>query len=154
MYMINLPANLILGKESVKRMNVKIINFEIKGDERGSLIALEQNRNIPFEIKRAYYIFNTKGDVRRGLHAHKDLQQVLIALCGSCKILLDDGREFVEFELNSPDKGLFIDKLIWREIYNFSEDCVLLVLANEYYKEEDYIRNYEEFKNYIYSVRK
>ncbi|OQM46896.1 MULTISPECIES: sugar 3,4-ketoisomerase [Anoxybacillaceae] len=135
-------------------MNVKIINFEIMGDERGSLIALEQNKNIPFEIKRVYYIFNTKEDVKRGLHAHKDLQQVLIALSGSCKILLDDGREFVEFELNSPDKGLFIDKLIWREIYNFSEDCVLLVLANEYYKEEDYIRNYQEFKNYIYRVKK
>jgi UDP-2-acetamido-3-amino-2,3-dideoxy-glucuronate N-acetyltransferase len=131
-------------------MNIRIIDFEVMGDERGSLIALEQNKNIPFEIKRVYYIFDTKKDVRRGCHAHKELQQVLVAVSGSCKVLLDDGKESVEVELNSPDKGLFVDKLVWREIYDFSEDCVLLVLASEYYTEEDYIRNYQDFKKYIH----
>lgn len=131
-------------------MNIRIIDFEVMGDERGSLISLEQNKNIPFEIKRVYYIFDTKKNVRRGFHAHKELQQVLVAVSGSCQVLLDDGKESVEVELNSPDKGLFVDKLVWREMYDFSEDCVLLVLASEYYTEEDYIRNYQDFKKYIH----
>lgn len=135
-------------------MKVTLLDFSVISDNRGSLVALEQNKNIPFEIKRVYYIFNTKKDVRRGFHAHKELQQVLIAVSGSCKVLLDDGKESVEVELNSPAKGLFVDKLIWREMYDFSEDCVLLVLASEFYIEKDYIRNYDEFKKYVFSKGK
>jgi len=126
-------------------MDIKLLNFEIKGDERGSLIALEEYRNIPFEIKRVYYIFDTKEGVIRGKHAHKNLQQVLICVKGSCKILLDNGKERKVITLDSPDKGLYIGSFVWREMYDFSPDCVLVVLADKYYDEEDYIRDYETF---------
>ena len=127
-------------------MKIEFIDFEIKGDERGSLIAIEEFKNIPFEIKRVYYIFNTKHNVRRGFHAHKNLKQVAICVKGSCKFLLDNGKERIdEIVLNKPNKGLLIEEMIWREMYDFSEDCVLLILANEYYDESDYIRDYEKF---------
>ncbi len=126
------------------------INIRSIGDERGSLIALESNINIPFDIKRVYYIFDTKNGVRRGFHAHKNLQQVLIAVAGSCKILLDDGKSNKqELLLNSPNQGLLIDSLLWREMFDFSTDCVLLVLASDYYNEDDYIRNYNDFLEYV-----
>lgn len=127
----------------------QIINFEIKGGNRGSLISLEENKNIPFDIKRVYYIFDTKKDVRRGFHAHKNLKQVLVAISGRCKILLDDGKKKSNIELDSPNKGLLIQDTVWREMYDFSSDCVLLVLASELYDENDYIRNYNEFIKFI-----
>lgn len=130
-------------------MEVKILDFSVISDDRGSLVALEQNKNIPFEIKRVYYIYNTSKDVKRGFHAHKELQQVLIAVNGSCKVLLDNGKESVEVELNSPDKGLFVDKLIWHEMYDFSDDLVLMVLASDYYNEDDYLRSYDSFLEYL-----
>lgn len=126
-------------------MKIEIINFEIKGNERGSLIALEENKNIPFDIRRVYYIFGTKEKVRRGFHAHKQLNQVAICLNGSCKILLDDGNEKKAVLLDQPDKGLIIREMIWHEMFDFSEDCVLIVLASELYEESDYIRNYEKY---------
>ena len=122
-----------------------ILEFKFNGDDRGSLVALESYKNIPFEIKRVYYIFDTKSDVVRGLHAHKDLLQVMVCLKGSCRVVLDDGLITEEIELNSCDKGLVIEKMVWHEMYDFSADCVLLVLANEYYDESDYIRNYDDF---------
>ncbi|CCQ94031.1 conserved hypothetical protein [[Clostridium] ultunense Esp] len=103
-------------------MEIRILEFDIKGDERGSLIALEGNKNIPFEIKRVYYIFNTKEGVRRGYHAHKTLEQVLISTNGKCKILLDDGYERQIVELNQPNIGLYIGPRIWREMFDFSQD--------------------------------
>lgn len=124
---------------------IKILNFDIKGDNRGSLISLEQNKNIPFDIKRIYYIFNTKSDVRRGFHAHKNLKQVLICVSGSCKVLVDDGQSKENILLDNPDKGLLISGLVWREMFDFSDDCVLIVLASELYDESDYIRHYSEF---------
>ena len=127
-------------------MKIKFINFETISDERGKLIAIEELKNIPFKIKRIYYIFGTKKNVRRGFHAHKNLKQVAICINGSCKFLLDDGKKRIDdIALDSPNQGLFIDKMVWREMYDFSEDCVLLILASEYYDENDYIRNYEEF---------
>jgi dTDP-4-dehydrorhamnose 3,5-epimerase-like enzyme len=132
-------------------MKIEIINFEAKGDHNGQLIALEENKNIPFDVKRVYYIFDTATQIRRGFHAHKNLDQVLICVSGSCKILLDDGKEKTNIELNSPKKGLRISNHIWREMYDFSKDCVLLVLASEYYDEADYIRNYDDFLKYIKS---
>ena len=130
-------------------MTKKLINFKTNGDERGSLIALENNHNIPFDVKRVYYIFNTKDKVRRGFHAHKNLKQVAICVSGSCKFLLDDGKNKEEIELNTPNQGLFLEGLIWREMFDFSEDCVIIVLADDYYEEEDYIRDYEVFKNKV-----
>ena len=126
-----------------------MLKFDIKGDERGSLIALESLKNIPFEIKRVYYIFGNKNNVQRGFHAHKNLQQVLIAVSGSCKILLDSGQNREEILLDSPKKGLLIKNFMWREMFDFSADCVLLVLASEHYDEKDYIRDYNQFLNTI-----
>lgn len=126
-------------------MECKLIDFKIMGDDRGSLIALEENHNTPFDIKRVYYIFDTKEGVRRGFHAHKDLKQIAICVSGSCKFLLDDGKEKHDVVLDSPDQGLLIEGLIWREMYDFSADCVLMVIANEYYNEHDYIKDYNAF---------
>lgn len=130
-------------------MECKIIDFKICGDERGSLVAIEENKDIPFNIKRVYYVFNTKKDVPRGFHAHKNLEQVLITVSGSCKIKIDDGKIQEVFELNKPNKGLFIGNNLWREMYDFSENCILLVLASEPYCPNEYIRNYDEFLNAV-----
>ena len=129
-------------------MNIELIDFKIKGDDRGSLIALESNKNIPFEIKRVYYIFGTKENVIRGKHAHKRLKQVAVCLNGSCKFRLDDGTQKKTVTLDTPTQGLIIREMIWREMYDFSEDCVLMVLASELYEEDDYIRDYEVFLKY------
>jgi len=126
-------------------MEIKFYDLQIRGDDRGSLIVVEGNKDIPFKIKRVYYIFATKMDVRRGFHAHKELEQIAVCVAGSCKFHLDDGRETAEVLLDSPAKGLYIGKMIWREMYDFTPDCVLLVLANDYYFEEDYIRDYQKF---------
>ena len=130
-------------------MLCEMIDFQVMGDARGSLIALEENHNTPFDIKRVYYIYGTKAEVRRGYHAHRDLKQIAIAVSGSCKFHLDDGRSSQEFLLDSPDKGLLIEGLNWREMYDFSPDCLLLVIASEYYDESDYIRDYDKFLELI-----
>ena len=130
-------------------MGNNVINFDTMGDERGSLISLEVNRNIPFAIKRVYYIFNTKPGVSRGFHAHKNLQQVLVCLKGSCTVLLDDGKSKKKYQLKKANQGLFVDGVVWREMHDFSEDCVLLVLASDFYDEGDYIRDYEDFQKTI-----
>ena len=126
-------------------MKTKLIKFKALGDDRGSLISLEQNSNIPFEIKRVYCIYGTKQDIRRGYHAHKQLKQVAICISGSCKFLLDDGKNKEHILLDTPEKGLIIENMIWHEMYDFSSDCVLIVFANEYYYESDYIRDYDNF---------
>ena len=123
----------------------KLINLKTLGDERGSLIAIEPSNNFLFEIKRAYYIFDTKKGVKRGFHAHNNLKQLVISVNGSCDFIIDDGKKRKKIRLDNPNKGLFINGLIWREMENFSRDCVLLVLASECFKERDYIRNYKKF---------
>ena len=130
-------------------MNYKIIQFQKHGDSRGQLIALEELKEIPFQIKRVYYMYNTGEDVRRGFHAHKKLKQILICVHGQCKIHLDDGHSTEEVLLNKPYEGLYVDNNMWREMYDFSPDAVLLVLASELYDESDYIRDYNEFLKYI-----
>ena len=124
---------------------IKWTKFPILGDERGSLVALEAEDTVAFAIKRVYYIFATQENIARGFHAHKNLQQVAICVTGSCRMILDDGRTREEVWLNSPVKGLLINSLVWHEMHDFSEDCVLLVLASEHYDEADYIRNYDKF---------
>lgn len=126
-------------------MKINLIPLQKHGDDRGSLVALEEENNIPFSIKRVYYIFDTKEGVRRGFHAHKKLKQVAIAVKGSCRILLDDGTERIEVVLDNPSQGLLIESYIWREMYNFSSDCVLMILADSHYDEKDYIRDYDDF---------
>ena len=125
---------------------IQTIHFPPLGDERGSLVALEAHKTVPFDVKRVYYIFGTKEGVSRGFHAHQALQQVAVCVTGKCRMVLDDGKTREEIWLDSPTKGLLIGDLLWREMHDFSPDCVLLVLASEYYNEADYIRNYEEFK--------
>ena len=116
-------------------MKHSIINFQKHGDERGMLIALENNKEIPFEIKRVYYMYDTLPDVRRGYHAHKKLQQILICIHGNCKIHLDNGNETCEVILDKPYEGLYVSNDMWREMYDFSPDAVLMVLASELYDE-------------------
>ncbi|EAJ3381341.1 WxcM-like domain-containing protein [Campylobacter coli] len=126
-------------------MNYKILNFNVKSDNRGSLIALENLKEIPFEIKRIYYIYDTKPEFPRGAHAHRELEQVLIMMEGSCELVLNDGKNIKNIILNRPDMGIFIGKNMWREMKNFSYGAKLLVLASDFYNEKEYIRDYEEF---------
>ncbi|MBN1690976.1 MAG: FdtA/QdtA family cupin domain-containing protein [Dehalococcoidia bacterium] len=126
-------------------MKIVMYDFKTSADERGALSAVEGGKDIPFEIKRVYYIYSTKPEVRRGCHAHKSLKQVLVCMKGSCKILLDDGKERQEIRMDMPGKGLFIGEMVWREMYDFSPDCVLVVLASDHYDENDYIRDHVDF---------
>jgi dTDP-4-dehydrorhamnose 3,5-epimerase-like enzyme len=119
------------------------------GDKRGSLISLEGDKNIPFGIKRVYYIFNTSKNVKRGCHAHKSLKQVLVCTSGECKVSVSDGVRTEEYYLNKSNMGLYIGPMLWRELYHFSNDCVLMVLASDYYTEDDYIRDYHEYHRLI-----
>jgi len=127
-------------------MLARYLEFQVKGDEAGWLVALESRKNIPFRIERAYYIFGTQPGVRRGRHAHRVLQQVMICLAGECRVRLDDGRNAEDVRLSRNDRGLLIDPMVWHEMYDFSADCILLVLADAWYDEAEYIRSYSAFK--------
>ena len=122
-----------------------LLNFKVRGDHAGKLVALEKGAEFPFEIKRVYYIWDTDSNVIRGKHAHRKLEQVIICTSGSCDFILDDGKERTTVHLNSPAQGLHIKSNIWREFTNFSKDCVVMVLASEHYSEADYIRDYQQF---------
>lgn len=130
-------------------MQIIKYQFQQHGDERGQLVALEEFNDIPFEIKRVYYMYDTKEGVRRGYHAHKSLQQILICIHGSCKILLDNGKEKKKVYLEKPYEGLYVPNNMWREMYDFSPDAVLMYLASEVYNEDDYIRDYQQFLDFI-----
>lgn len=126
-------------------MQYKLLKMEVNKDKRGSLIALENLKTVPFEIKRVYYIYDTKPDIDRGGHAHTNLEQILIMMDGACEVLLDNGKEKKSIILNRPDVGLYIGKNMWREMKNFSYGAKLLVLASDLYDEKEYIRSYDEF---------
>ena len=123
----------------------EIINFNKLGDNRGDLVVLEENVNIPFDIKRVYYMYGTKPEFPRGFHAHKKIKQVAVCVSGSCVVYMDNGVDKTEICLDSPTKGLLIDIYQWHEMHDFTDDCVLMVLASDYYDEADYIRDYEMF---------
>lgn len=123
--------------------------FQPHGDERGQLVALEELKDIPFKIKRVYYMYDTLPGVTRGYHAHKSLEQILICIHGSCKIRLKNGVEEKVIPLEKPYEGLYISNNMWREMFDFSEDAVLMVLASELYDESDYIRDYDEYLEFI-----
>lgn len=127
--------------------------FQPHGDDRGQLVALEEFKDIPFEIKRVYYMYDTCEGVRRGFHAHKNLKQILICIHGTCKILLDNGEEKKVVPLEKPYEGLYVANDMWREMFDFSPDAVLLVLASELYDESDYIRDYDEFIKFVNSKK-
>lgn len=119
----------------------KLINFNEFGDESGKLVAIENRKNIPFDIKRTFYIYGIKEGIVRGQHANKISRFVLICLSGSCEVKVYDMEEKIEenFVLDSPKKGLYLDRMIWKDMYNFSKDCVLLVLADSEYIKDEYI---------------
>ena len=112
-------------------------------------MSVESRRTIPFEINRVYYIFGTNKGISRGFHAHKNLKQLAVCVSGKCRFELDNGFERESVWLDSPSSGLVIGDMIWREMHDFSADCVLMVLASEYYDEHDYIRSYAEFKKLV-----
>ncbi|STO31153.1 WxcM-like, C-terminal [Fusobacterium necrogenes] len=119
----------------------KLINFDEFGDENGKLVAIENNKNIPFDIRRIFYIYGTKNGVVRGQHANRISRFILICLMGSCEVKVYDMKEKIEenFKLDSATKGLYLDRMIWKDMYNFSEDCVLLVLSDSEYIKDEYI---------------
>ncbi len=125
--------------------NVSFISAPNFGDERGTLIAFESGINVPFTIKRVYCIYHTEPGVSRGFHAHFQLKQVVVCVSGSCRFRVDNGHDEQEYILDNPNKGLMIEGCIWREMHDFSDDCVLVVFASEHYCESDYIRDYDQF---------
>lgn len=130
-------------------MQVVKYMFQPHGDERGQLVSLEEYNDIPFTIKRVYFMYDTLQDIIRGKHAHKNLEQILFCVHGTCKVLLDNGKEKKIVPLERPYEGLYIPGNMWREMYDFSSDAVLMVLASEIYNEEDYIRDYDEFLQFV-----
>lgn len=124
----------------------RYIDLPVRGDKDGWLIALESERNIPFQIKRAYYIYGTQPGVRRGKHAHRTLQQAMICIAGSVNVLLDNGLTRETVCLDRNDRALRLDPMVWHEMFEFSPGCVLLVLAETWYDESDYIRDYALFQ--------
>ena len=127
----------------------RIIELPKITDVRGSLTFIEQNNHIPFEIKRVYYLYDVPGGETRGGHAHKQLQQFIIAAMGSFDVILDDGFEKKRFHLNRSYYGLYLPCMVWRELDNFSSGSVCLVLASELYDREEYIYDYEAFKKVV-----
>lgn len=128
-------------------MKIDLTPLQRHGDHRGGLVALEYNKNenVPFPVKRVYHLFDTMAGMRHGMHAHRNLQQLVIAIRGSRTFLLDDGHERQEQRLDDPSQGLLVRPGMWREMYDFSPDCILLVLADQLYDESDYIRDYDTF---------
>lgn len=125
------------------------VELPTRGDERGSLVAIESGINLPFEVKRVYYIFGTQAGVSRGFHAHIALRQVAVCVAGSCEMVLDNGTEKAIFMLNDPSRAIVIEPMVWHEMHHFSEDCVMVVFADDFYLESDYIRNYGQFLKVI-----
>ena len=126
--------------------NVKIVNFNVISDSRGNMIPIEYPKQLEFPLKRIYYIYDVGKNERRGFHSHNKLEQILIAVSGSIKILVKTPKEEKVVVLDDPSKGLYIGPMVWREMYDFSDKAVLLVLASHEYDESDYIRNYEEYE--------
>lgn len=123
----------------------KFIEFSQKGDERGHLVIIEGNENVPFDIKRVFYIYGSDRDVIRGRHANYHSEFVLINVSGMSKVKVDDGTNQQIFHLDRPHVGVYIPKLVWKDMYDFSEDSVLLCLSSEHYDADEYIRDYDQY---------
>ena len=125
---------------------VQMLEFPQHGDERGHLVVVEGMKDIPFEIKRMFYIYGSDANVVRGRHANRKSEFVMINVAGQSKVRVDDGRgNEAVFSINRPHTGLYLPKMIWKDMYDFSEDSVLLVLSNEAYDPNEYIRDYDAF---------
>ena len=131
---------------SMTMENYRIINFKKISDKRGNLSTIEENKDVPFPIKRIYYLYDVPSGSTRGGHSHKKMEQVIIALSGSFDVVLDDGIEKKHIFLNRPHYGIYVPPAVWRELENFSSNSIALVLASTFFSEEDYIRDYAVFK--------
>jgi len=126
-------------------MKFELVDFKRIEDGRGKLVVFEENNNCPFEVKRAFFMYENRTKAVRGAHANKESQFLLIPVKGSCKVQIDDGHNRTIFELNTPTNGLFIGRMVWKEMFDFSQDCVLLALSDRKYDPTEYIRNFDEF---------
>jgi dTDP-4-dehydrorhamnose 3,5-epimerase-like enzyme len=127
----------------------KLLNFKDLGDERGKLVVVEGEKDIPFEIKRVFYIYGSDSTVVRGQHANLNSEFVLINVAGTSKVKITDGKNEEIVVLDKPMKGVYLPKMVWKEMYDFSSDSVLLVLANTHYDGKEYIRNYDDYLKII-----
>jgi hypothetical protein len=127
-------------------MHYKVYDLVDTGDDRGGLIPFEKGMNVPFEVRRAFYIFNTRPGTARGSHANRNSQFLFVVISGSCKVKIDNGVEQSVAELNRPNQALWLDKMVWKEMYDFSYNAILLVLSNEKYDESEYIRDYDDYQ--------
>lgn len=130
-------------------MLYKLVKFQERGDQRGKLIIVESNKDIPFDIKRIFYIYGSDSDVVRGQHANRNSEFVFINVAGSSKIKVSDGVNEAIIVLDKPNEGVYLPKMTWKEMYDFSKDSVLLVLANTYYDGNEYIRDFDEYLKII-----
>lgn len=128
-------------------MEQNFYTFEVEryGDDRGALISLEYMKNLPFEIKRVYFIYDVKEGKKRANHAHRESQRVLIAINGSCKVRVFDGKNEMNFKLDNPQKALYFNKGVWCELSDFNLGTIVLAISNQIYTEKDYIRDYDQF---------
>jgi len=134
-----------MNDHDIRKGTARIINLSQIRDPRGDLTFVEGNVHVPFDIRRVYYLYNVPVDAERGGHAHRDLEQIVFALSGSFRMKIDDGTNKTEYWLRDPRKGLYINRLIWREMDSFSQGAVCMVLASHRYNEADYYRNYDDF---------
>lgn len=125
--------------------NCALVSFRERGDERGKLVVVEGISDVPFEIKRIFYIYDSDNDVIRGQHANRKSEFVLINVCGSSKVKVNDGVNEKVFVLDKPHTGIYLPKMVWKDMYDFSKDSILLVLASEHYDPKEYIRDFNDF---------
>lgn len=124
----------------------RLLDFRPRGgDDSGWLISLQTHEQVPFDIRRVYYIFGTQQGICRGMHAHRDLEQVVVCVSGRCTFRVDDGFQREVYCLDSPQRGIYLGNNVWREMSHFSPNCVLIVLASRHYDPTDYIKDYNEF---------
>ena len=142
--------NKLIGVLNDKNLKHYKFNMNIKGTkERGFLVPLEYDNNLPIQVNRIFFIYNVPKSIKRGAHAYKKTKQVLICVSGSIKISCFDGKNKVEYELNNPEEALYVSPNIWRETYDHSSDAVILVLSSLEYNEQDYIRDYDKYMEVI-----
>ena len=135
--------------EALPLDQVRVIELPQIHDPRGDLTPIESGRTVPFGISRVYYVYNVPVDAERGGHAHRQFEEVLVALSGSFRVKVDDGRRRAEYWLRDPRKGLYIGRMVWRELDGFSQGAVSMVLASHHFDESDYYRNYSEFTDAV-----
>jgi len=131
------------------KMATDFLGFQEKGDLRGQMVIIESNKDVPFDIKRIFYIYGSDSEIIRGQHANRRTEFVLVNVAGTSKVKVDDGARQTIYILDRPNIGVYIPKMVWKEMYDFSPDSVLLVLASELYDPEEYIRDYEQFRKEV-----